>query len=318
MTVSCREKRQILFLEPVFKQVTWGGDRLKTDWNYQIPGDRTGECWAVCAHPNGDCRVREGLYAGRTLSALWREEPGLFGDTGLDRFPLLTKILDVKEDLSIQVHPDDAYAKKHEGGSLGKTECWYVLDAKPDATLVFGHNAKTREELLRMVTEGRFRELVREIPVRRGDFIQVEPGTVHAIENGVMILEIQENSDITYRIYDYDRLVDGKPRPLHVERGLEVITVPADATADCVRHTENLPKDCRNLVVACGHYRIWKIDLETQLVIQQDSPFLVMSVVAGAGHIDGRKVKKGDHFILPCGYGEAELEGKMEIIAAGI
>ena len=207
----------------------WGGERLGTDWPYQIPGEGTGECWAVSAHPNGDCTIKEGIYAGKTLSQLWEEEPALFGNTGLDRFPLLTKIIDAKTDLSIQVHPDDTYAKAHENGSLGKTECWYILDCEEDSALVIGHNAKDKEELTAMIREGRWNAFIRELPVKKGDFIQIDPGTVHAIKGGIMLLETQQNSDITYRVYDYDRLTEGKPRQLHVEQSIDVITVRGES-----------------------------------------------------------------------------------------
>ena len=135
LTVN-KKTRPILFLNPVFKEMIWGGNQLAEKFGYEIPSDKTGECWAVSAHPNGDCTVREGEYAGRKLSELFKEEPELFGNLPLDRFPLLIKIIDAKADLSIQVHPDDAYAKVHENGSLGKTECWYILDCPEDATLV--------------------------------------------------------------------------------------------------------------------------------------------------------------------------------------
>ena len=154
LTVN-KKTRPILFLNPVFKEMIWGGNQLAEKFGYEIPSDKTGECWAVSAHPNGDCTVREGEYAGRKLSELFKEEPELFGNLPLDRFPLLIKIIDAKADLSIQVHPDDAYAKVHENGSLGKTECWYILDCPEDATLVVGHNAGSREELKEMIDQKR-------------------------------------------------------------------------------------------------------------------------------------------------------------------
>lgn len=317
LSVNQKEK-PILFLNPVFKQMIWGGERLGTDWPYQIPGEGTGECWAVSAHPNGDCTIKEGIYAGKTLSQLWEEEPALFGNTGLDRFPLLTKIIDAKTDLSIQVHPDDTYAKAHENGSLGKTECWYILDCEEDSALVIGHNAKDKEELTAMIREGRWNAFIRELPVKKGDFIQIDPGTVHAIKGGIMLLETQQNSDITYRVYDYDRLTDGKPRQLHVEQSIDVITVPAKPTGESVKEAANLPKDQRNLLIACPYYKVWKIDVASQISFPQEHPFLIMSVVAGDGLINGQMIQKGDHLILPCGYGEVELQGKMEIIASAI
>ena len=155
------------------------------------------------------------------------KHPEVFGKVDSDRFPLLIKIIDAKDDLSIQVHPDDDYAKVHENGSLGKTECWYILDCKKNATIVIGHNSRTKEELSRMIHEGKWSEFIREIPIKKGDFLQIDPGTVHAIKGGTLILETQQNSDITYRVYDYGRLSNGKPRELHIDKSIDVITVPA-------------------------------------------------------------------------------------------
>ena len=309
---------EAIFLEPVFKEMIWGGNRLSKDFGYSIPSDKTGECWAVSAHPNGDCRIREGQYAGETLSALWEKHPELFGKTGLDRFPLLVKIIDAKTDLSIQVHPDDAYAKVHENGSLGKTECWYVLDCEEDSSLVIGHNAKDKKELSDMIREGRWSELIREIPVHRGDFIQIDPGTVHAIKGGLMIMETQQNSDITYRVYDYDRMVDGKPRTLHIEKSIDVITVPAKQVEDSIMEAADLPVNTMNLLCECAFYKVWKLEVKEAVTITQDHPFLIMSVIEGEGTVDGQAVRKGDHFILPDGFGEVVMEGNMQVIASTI
>ena len=310
--------KSILFLEPVFKQMIWGGRQLADQFGYEIPGDRTGECWAVSAHPNGDCVVREGAYQGKTLSQLWREEPGLFGNSDLDRFPLLVKIIDAKDDLSIQVHPDDAYAGENENGSLGKTECWYILDCPEGASLVVGHNAGSRQELQEMIEQERWGELIREIPVKKGDFIQINPGTVHAIKGGLMILETQQNSDITYRVYDYGRLTDGKPRQLHVKQSIDVITVPAPSAADSVKSALALPENTLNELISCDYYTVWKLDVAGVMSFEQTHPFLIMSVIEGEGSVDGRRICKGDHFILPQGYGTAELRGEMTLIASSV
>lgn len=309
-------KHPLLFLNPVFKQMIWGGDRLGKDWPYRIPGDNTGECWAVSAHPNGDCTVKDGIYAGATLSELWEKHPELFGNTGGDRFPLLVKIIDAKEDLSIQVHPDDAYAKVNENGSFGKTECWYVLDCKEDSALVVGHNAKTKEELTSMIREGKWSDLLREVPVKKGDFIQIEPGTVHAIKGGLMILETQQNSDITYRVYDYDRLTDGKPRQLHLDKSIDVITVPAKSVEESILQADDLPKNTLNKLIACDYYQVWKLDITEPFTMQQDKPYMIMSVIEGDGLLNGQMIRKGDHFIVPCGYGEIRMQGNMQLIVS--
>lgn len=306
----------MLLLNPVFKQRIWGGDQLKAKFGYEIPGDDTGECWAVSAHPNGDCTVKEGIYEGATLSELWEKHPELFGNPREDRFPLLVKIIDAKDDLSIQVHPDDAYAKEHENGSLGKTECWYILDCTEDATLVAGHNAGSKEELSDMIHQGRWTELIREIPIKKGDFIQIDPGTVHAIKGGLMILETQQNSDITYRVYDYDRLTDGKPRELHVAQSIDVITVPAPTAQESVKDALNLPENKMNELISCDYYTVWKLDVEGSFSFEQSHPFLIMSVIGGEGSINARTIKKGDHFILPAGFGSVEMQGKMQLIAS--
>lgn len=311
-------EKEIIRLQPVFKQMIWGGERLGREWNYKVPGEHTGECWGICAHENGDSVVTTGTYQGKTLSRLWKEEPKLFGYVDKECFPLLVKIIDAKADLSIQVHPDDVYAGVHENGSLGKTECWYILDAPADATLIIGHHAKTKEELQDMIKNGKWDAFIREVPVKKGDFIQIEPGTVHAIKAGVLLLETQQNSDITYRVYDYDRLSNGKPRQLHVEKSLDVITVPAKPLADCMISVGELPLNCLNLLMECSCYKVWKLDIEGSAGFEQVYPFLNMSVISGEGTLNGEPVKKGEHFILPNGFGGVMLEGRMEIIASSI
>lgn len=311
-------KKEILFMNPVFKQMIWGGNKLATKWNYEIPGDNTGECWAVSAHPNGDCVVKEGTFAGKSLSQLWTENSELFGNVDSDRFPLLIKIIDAKDDLSIQVHPNDEYANKNENGSLGKTECWYILDAPEGATLVIGHNAKDKDELCDMINNGKWNDFLRQVPVKKGDFIQIDPGTVHAIKGGIEILETQQNSDITYRVYDYDRLTDGKPRELHIEKSIDVITVPAKSQEESIINISGGEKNQMNMLMSCDYYRVWKLDIDASMSFTQDYPFLIMSVVEGDGLINGQLIKKGDHFILPNAYGEIKLQGNMQLIASTV
>ena len=148
--------KELLFMKPVFKEAVWGGKKLREDFGYEIPGDDTGECWGIGAHKNGDCTIAEGTYKGEHLSKLWTDHPELFGNEDGrygKEFPLLIKIIDARSDLSIQVHPDNDYAREHENGSLGKTECWYILDSEPGTKIVIGHYAKDKEELKQMVEE---------------------------------------------------------------------------------------------------------------------------------------------------------------------
>lgn len=307
-------ENNIIALEPVLKENIWGGSRLVTEFHYREEGSGLGECWGISAHPHGDCRIAEGPYQGKTLSWLYREHRELFGNIKSPEFPLLVKIIDAKDKLSIQVHPDDAYAREHENGSLGKTECWYVMDCPENAELIIGHNAKTRKELAEMVHAGRYEELIRRVPVKKGDFVQIIPGTIHAITEGMLILETQQSSDVTYRVYDYGRLMNGKPREIHVEQSIAVTNVPDEADKNGLLHTQNLAKNELHELISCEYYRVWKLDLAGSFTMKQDFPFLLLSVLEGEGRIGELAIKKGDHFILPTGYGNVFLSGTMELI----
>lgn len=313
-----RTEKELMFLDPVCKHNIWGGVKLRKEFGYQVEGDDIGECWGISAHPEGDGTVRNGVYRGKKLSELWEEYPELFGSLPYDRYPLLTKIIDAQDDLSIQVHPNDAYAKVHENGSLGKTECWYIMDCREGGTIVIGHNAKTEQELKDMVAEGRWQELIREIPIHKGDFLQIDPGTVHAIKADTLILETQQNSAITYRLYDYGRLQNGKPRELHIDKSLDVITVPAKSPEESVRSISDLPENKLNQIYTCEKYTIFKLDVNGSAAFEQRYPFLAASILEGDGAVNGAKVRKGDHFLIPNGYGKVETEGKMSLILSTV
>ncbi len=309
--------REIIFLEPVFKEMIWGGDKLETSFGYKIPSKNTGECWAIAAHQNGDSRIANGEYKGKTLSELWSDHRELFGNLEGDVFPLLIKILDAKTDLSIQVHPDDEYAREKENGSLGKTECWYVLDCDEDTTIIIGHNAKNSDELREMVENGRWNELLREVKIKKGDFFQIDPGCIHAIKGGTVILETQQNSDITYRVYDYGRLSNGKPRELHTEKALDVIKAPfVEGKTD--REGVETEDFLREILVSCSFYNVERIDVKKKAEIMQEYKFMNVSVVEGCGTVDGMEIRKGSHFILPFEYGKAVFDGKMELVVSYI
>lgn len=307
--------KEIIFCKPVFKQMVWGGNDLHSKFGYDIPGDDTGECWGISAHENGDCEIESGKYQGMKLSKLYQTyKKDLFGDINSEKFPLLIKIIDAKDDLSIQVHPNDEYAKANENGSYGKTECWYILDCKEDATIVIGHHAKNKKEMEEMIYEGRWNSFIREIPIKKGDFFQIEPGTLHAIKKGTLILETQQNSDITYRVYDYDRLQNGKKRPLHIEKSIDVITVPFEEKNN--RAVDANKKMTMIHLEDCNFYDVYKIDVDEKEQLHIDAPFLLMSVIEGTGTIDGISIKKGQHFILPHGYEDFVVEGNVSIISS--
>lgn len=307
----------LIRIEPVFHEKIWGGRKLETEFGYTIPDGPIGECWAISAHPAGDCHVRDGAYAGMLLSSLWTEHHELFGAAEGDRFPLLIKFLDAAKDLSIQVHPDDAYAAEHEGGSLGKCECWYVLHADPNATIVVGQRAKSPEEFARLVEEGRWSELLNEVPVHAGDFFQIAPGTVHAIKGGTMVLETQQSSDITYRVYDYDRVqADGTKRELHLQKSLDVIDFgakPITSGRVSAPTTNGITQ-----LVCCPRYTVWHVRATETATLSSPKTFYCASVIEGTGRASGHELRKGDHFIVPAGYGTLRLEGDMQLIVSTV
>ena len=306
---------KLIMLKPYFSHTIWGGTRLREEFGYDEKGDDIGECWGISAHPSGESTVCGGEYDGFSLSRLWEEHRELFGYDRGDRFPLLIKIIDARDDLSIQVHPDDEYAGRHENGSLGKTECWYVLDCPEDGELVIGHNASSREELVSMIDEGRWDDLIRRVKVRPGDMIQIEPGTVHAITSGVCVLETQQSSDITYRLYDYGRLQNGKPRQLHLDQSKDVITAPApSADKQIIRARKTAPNSVDRLI-SCDHYTVSKVSVKGEFSFGSDAGYLCASVILGSGKIFDTDVSKGSHFIITAeGTGKVELSGDMELI----
>lgn len=306
---------ELLFLEPVFKDMLWGGTRLREEFGFSIPSETTGECWSVSAHANGDCKVTGGAFDGYYLSRLWDSHRELFGNYPGDVYPLLIKIIDAKEDLSIQVHPDDEYAKIHEHGSLGKTECWYILDCDQDASLIVGHHAKDADELKEMILSRRWDEFIREIPVKKGDFFQIEPGCLHAIKGGNLVFETQQNSDITYRVYDFDRLLDGKKRELHVQQSLDTIKAPFQE----VKNTLEVTSDqgiTRTHFITCPFYSVDKYDICGGGIVSLSGPFSNVTIIEGEGTISGYSVKKGDSFIVPWQFGDLDIVGNMSFICS--
>ncbi len=258
-----------LTFEPVFRDYMWGGRRLEQLYGRQLPPGLVAESWEISGHRTTPTRVANGPLAGLPLPELVsRFGEDLVGTLGREalargRFPLLVKLLDANRDLSVQVHPDDAYALSHEG-DLGKTEMWYVLHADPGAEIIYGlRPGATRETLAADLAAGRAAGALQRIPVRPHDAICVPAGTVHALLSGLVVAEIQENSDTTYRLYDWDRPgPDGRPRALHIDRALEVIAF--DRTPPGVCAPELLAEDARSRVerlVSCGQFAVERLTM---------------------------------------------------------
>ena len=306
---------KVILLKPYFSHTLWGGTKLRDEFGYDEPGDDIGECWGISAHPTGESVAVSGEYAGCKLSELWNDHRELFGDAEGDRFPLLIKIIDANKDLSIQVHPNDEYAAEHENGSLGKNECWYVLDCPEDGELVIGHNASSKEEMIDMIDNGRWDELIRRVSVKPGDMIRIDAGTVHAITAGVCVLETQQSSDITYRLYDYGRLQNGKPRPLHLDKSKDVITVPATCAEDQVTHGDDTEVNTVTELVRTDYFTVSKLRVIGECSFDTDAGFICASVVKGSGKVFDTDVKTGSHMLITAeGAKNVTLNGDMEII----
>ncbi|WP_213818739.1 mannose-6-phosphate isomerase, class I [Garciella nitratireducens] len=308
------------FLQPIFEEKIWGGIALKDEFGYEIPSEQTGECWAISGHPNAPSVIRDGKFKGKTLQEVWITHPELFGNYNSNRFPLLTKIIDARENLSVQVHPNNEYAKIHENGELGKTECWYIIDCKKDAQLILGHNAKTKEELIYQIEHENWEKLLRRIPIQPGDFFYVPSGTIHALCKGTLVLETQQSSDTTYRVYDYDRVnQNGKKRELHLKQSIDVITVPHQDPKLNISVEERAGMQITTFVKS-KYFSVfkWKITGEEQLY--QTEPFLLVSVLKGMGDITtSNKIypfQKGDHFILPATIKDFTIQGDATLIVS--
>lgn len=320
--VELKEKimKEVLFLNPVFQERIWGGNRLHEEFGYEIPSDKTGECWAISGHKNGEATIKNGEWKGESLAHLYANHPEFFGEKEKGQnFPLLVKVLDAKADLSVQVHPGDEYAQEFEG-ELGKTECWYVLDCQPNAKIVYGHNAKTKEELKTWIEEGKWSELLHEVPVQKGDFFYVPSGMVHAIGEGIMILEIQQSSDTTYRVYDYDRKDDaGNLRELHLKQALDVITVPCEYPV-CKKVEEHTKGGVITTLAEEHYFSVYRWDIDGIFHWQQKAPYTLVSIIDGAGRliVDGTsyELQKGDHFLLPYDVTDTQWEGKFTAVLA--
>ncbi|MFL0557234.1 mannose-6-phosphate isomerase, class I [Paenibacillus barengoltzii] len=306
-----------IFLQPIFQERIWGGTKLRDLFGYDIPNDHTGECWAVSAHPNGQSVVKNGPYQGMKLGDLWTSHPELFRSSS-KVFPLLTKILDASDDLSVQVHPDDEYAGKYENGELGKTECWYIVDAEPGAVIIYGHEAKTKEELVSMIENGEWDRFLTKVPVKPGDFFYVPSGTLHALGKGIVVLETQQSSDTTYRVYDYDRRdKDGNTRELHLEKAIDVTTVP-QAYEPVTYETKQKDGLAITSFVSNSFFTVEKWNVSGNAEVAPNEKYTIFSVLAGSGTLTAGEHRydlvKGDHFILPANFGPYRFSGELEFI----
>ncbi len=260
-----------LTFTPIFKDYLWGGRNLSKLGRELPPEGVIAESWDIAAHQDGTTIVENGEFAGYNLTQL-QDELGLdlIGSNNLwayerGKFPLLIKLLDANRPLSVQVHPDDEYALENEGNELGKTEMWVVLHAEPDAEIILGVKAETTPELFRKaIAAGRLEPYLHHIPVKKGDHICVPAGSLHAIMGGAIIVEIQQNSNATYRVYDWNRVgADGNPRPLHIDKALDVINFeqvePSLSPPILISDADGI---CRSRLCTNQYFIIEKIEMD--------------------------------------------------------
>ncbi|MDR3156938.1 MAG: mannose-6-phosphate isomerase, class I [Lactobacillales bacterium] len=311
--------KEPLFLDSILQEKIWGGQKLHTIFGYELPAEKVGEYWAISAHPHGVSTVRNGEFKGHKLDELWNNHRELFDNAPGKVFPLLTKILDAEDYLSVQVHPDDEYALKHEG-ELGKAECWYIIDAQSGSEIIYGHYAKSREELAQMIHEGRWDDLLTRIPVKKGEFYYVPPGTIHAIGEGILILETQQSSDTTYRVYDFDRKDDsGQLRKLHIKQSIDVTTIPGVTPVLDVTK-EKVGDSIITNFVKTPFFNVYEWKVAGELSFEKQASYTLASVIEGRGKLLVNQIsytlRKGEHFILPAYVEKWKLFGEMTLIVS--
>ncbi len=311
-----------LRFKPVMKERVWGGRALE-QFGFELPEGPIGEAWMIGDHPNGTTKVLGGELDGWGLDQV-RERFGelFFGTKGFSsknsRFPLLIKLLDCQDDLSVQVHPSDDYEGLPEG-ELGKTEMWYVLAAKPGAKIIYGLKPGIdRKKLAEAISDNRIMDCLHEVPVSAGDSFYIPAGTVHALGAGVLVAEVQQNSDTVYRLYDYNRPgLDGKPRELHIEDSLNVIAYDNSGAS---RMKTDVARNNEWLTLARSPFFIVEkgvVEREWKLSTSPDS-FVIIVVCDGTGTIrwtgGETAAKSGDCFLLPANLGEYSLHGNMTVL----
>lgn len=316
-------------LKPAGKDYLWGGDRLNYDFKKNIAMSPLAETWECSTHPDGMSIVASGEFCGQTLSDVLKAHPTFSGTHPhtKDELPILIKLIDAKKDLSVQVHPNDEYARKYENGQLGKTEMWYVLDASPYARLVYGLNHRTSKNTIRQAIEtGQLEKYLQKVPIQKDDVFYIEAGTVHAIGAGALIAEIQENSNLTYRLYDYDRVdKDGKKRPLHVEKALEVADLNGNAEPkQPMRVLKYRQGYASELLCRCRYFQVERILLNTETNHNMitfrvgDTSFNVFLCVGGCGVMffgnESLPFFKGDCIFIPAESMEIKIHGKASLL----
>lgn len=307
-----------IFFKPIYKQVVWGGNNIKSFLNRNIEEENIGESWEISAHSNGISQILNKAFNNENLYELFNDKnrrKEIFGNKCLemDRFPILVKFIDAKENLSIQVHPDDEYARKYENDS-GKNEVWYIMDCKKDAKIVYGFKEEIEQENLKEAIKN-IEQNVKYVNINKGDFISIQAGTIHAICGGMILCEIQQSSDVTYRVYDWNRIgLDGKPRQLHTEKALEVIKLDNKTQVYNYSNIDNTQN-----IYNSNNFNIDLINIKDNITEKSNvETFIAYIVLDGNGKIKTNNFKKdiqiGSVFLIPAELGEYTLNGNMKLM----
>jgi len=302
-----------LLFHPIYKPYMWGGKNLRKIGKIIADDQIVAESWEISDHGEDVSVVKNGHLTGKNLHELvetYRED--ISPHTRNNRFPVLIKYIDAQKRLSVQVHPDDNYAMTHESADeMGKTECWFIMDAPPEAELIMGiKKGVSREDFTCMIEENRIQDGLNKLRVKKGDVIFIKTGTVHALLEGIMVCEIQQNSDTTYRLYDWGRVgPDGKSRPLHIEKALEVINFPEPEKYESymkdilINYNQSASSEPRPLI-RCNFFNIDFLNLASPVELHMDNHhFEILNIVEGKGKIIYKKgelpYQLGDTILMP-------------------
>jgi len=306
---------EILKLKPSIKNYIWGGSKLKNDWNKNLGGDSIAECWELSLNDAGICTVAEGKFASENLSKVINESHYGTNCKDFPAFPTLIKLIDSKDNLSIQVHPSDSYALKNEN-QYGKSEMWYIVDCDEGAGIYCGFkNDITKEEYGARILNKTLTEVLNFIKVKKGESYFIPSGTVHAICKGITICEIQQNSNLTYRIYDYDRIqADGNKRELHIDKAKEVsILTKYIPKTKQTKISEGIKRICN-----CKYFTVYEYSVRSACITADKKSFNSVTFLSGQGSIENLKFKKGDTFFIPSGYGNYTIKGESKFLVTKV
>ena len=318
---------KILKLTPAIKDYIWGGTRLSKEFDMVSFTDRQAEAWVLSCHEAGHSIVENGEDKGKTLAEVISEKgKGCLG-TNCEKFsffPILIKLIDARDNLSVQVHPDNDYAMKVEG-EYGKTEAWYIMDCDEGAEIIYGFKKDiSKEEFRKSIEENTLLDYVNRVKVKKGDIFFIEAGTLHAICKGILLAEVQQNSNTTYRVYEYGRLQNGKPRELHVEKALDVTSTKAiDATGKPMGETVKKDGFSETLLTSCELFTMKRLDIEEKATVTADSTsFVSLLCLDGNGvvmHGDTCvTLYKGESLFIPASYGEVEILGNLTVLESRV